>query len=282
MTEPWDSERRIVESTREPITKKRLMRDLRNAGVRSGDILLVHSSMKSIGWTVGGAVTVIEALMETITEDGTLVMPTQSTDNGDPSRWQAPAVPQAWWDTIKNEMPPYNPVITPTRMIGVVPETFRKYPHVYRSAHPQASFGAWGKRGQYVVASHPVDDVFGENSPLGKLYELHAKILLIGIGYNANTSLHYAEYRAKLPNMPRVTMGAAVLVDGKRTWTTWEELDYNDSDFPQIAREYEKKSGQSAIYIGQAESHIFPMRELVDFAVGWLRKNRHYTENESV
>jgi aminoglycoside 3-N-acetyltransferase len=56
--------------------------------------------MRSIGWIGGGPITVIEALMESVTNQGTLVMPTQSTDNGEPSNWSRPAVPQEWWQII--------------------------------------------------------------------------------------------------------------------------------------------------------------------------------------
>ncbi|MFW9957881.1 MAG: aminoglycoside N(3)-acetyltransferase [Candidatus Odinarchaeota archaeon] len=278
MTASYENEGFVVEATKEPITKNRLVEDLRKAGIRQGDAVLVHSSMRSMGWIVGGAVTVIAALMDSVTEEGTLVMPTQTTGNGEPSQWQHPAVPESWWKAIREEMPPYDPEITPTRKMGIIVETFRGYPGVFRSPHPQASFGAWGKMAQYVVEKHPVDDVFGDNSPLGRLYELDAKILLIGIGLNANTSLHHAEFRAKLPNMPIEHLGAAVIENGKRVWKTWKQIEYDDSDFQQIAAEFEKKTGRRPVYIGQAESHLFSMRELVDFGVEWLLNNRVYEQ----
>ena len=269
-----------MESTKEPITKKRLVRDLYEADVRAGDTLIVHSSMKKIGWIVGGAVTVIEAFMEAVTKEGTLVMPTQSTDNGEPSHWQAPAVPEAWWNTIRDEMPPYDPVTTPTRKMGIISETFRKYPKVFRSPHPQASFAAWGKNAKHVVTVHPVDDVFGEKSPLARLYELNAKILLIGIEYNYNTSLHHAEFKANLPNVPRISKGAAVLERGKRVWAKWEEPDYNGEDFSRIGKEFERATDRSVVYIGQAESHIFPMKDLIDFAANWMQEHREFIDGE--
>jgi len=281
MSDHWENEEQIVDATKEPITKKRLVEDLRKAGVNPGDTLIAHTSLRTIGWIVGGAVTVIAALMEAVSDQGTLVMPTQSTDIGEPSRWKHPPVPEEWWQIIRDEMPPYNPETTPTRKMGVVVETFRKYPNVHRSAHPNASFGAWGKKAEYVVESHPVDDVFGENSPLGKLYELDAKILLVGTGLEANTSLHYSEYKADLPNMPIEKKGAPIIENGKRIWKTWKAFEYNDEDFHKIAADYEEKAGLSPIYIGLAESHIFSMRKLVDFSVEWLRKNRHYENVKS-
>ncbi len=281
VTEPWQREQKLVEATKEPITKDRLVEDLRKAGIEKGDTLIFHSSMKSIGWIVGGAVTVIAALMEAITKEGTLVMPTQSTGNGEPSNWNYPPVPKDWWQVIRDNTPPYDPVITPTRNMGRIPETFRKYPNVYRSAHPQASFGAWGKHAELIVETHSYDDVFGDSSPLAKLYQLNAKILLVGIGLEANTSLHYAEVKANLPNMPTETKGAAILKNGERVWQEWTELEFDDSDFHKIAADFEKEMGLSPVYFGQAESHLLPMKELIDYAVEWLQTNRNYEDQET-
>jgi aminoglycoside 3-N-acetyltransferase len=281
VTEPWESEGKLVEATKEPIVKKRLIEDLRNAGINTGDTVMFHSSMKSIGWIVGSSVTVISALMEAVSDKGTLVMPTQSGDNGEPSNWSRPAVPEDWWQIIRDETPPFDSETTPTRGMGRIPETFRKYPNVFRSNHPTASFGAWGTNAQFVVETHPYDDPFGENSPLAKLYQLNAKILLVGIGLESITSLHYAEYLANLPNRPEENRAAAILENGKRVWRTWIEPEFSDSDFHKIAADFEEKEDLSPVYIGQAESHIFSMKELVDYGVGWLKKNRRYEKTDS-
>jgi len=281
VTELWAKEGKLVETTKEPITKKRLIDDLRRAGVKEGDTIIFHSSMRSIGWIVGSAVTVISALMEAVSEKGTLVMPTQSGDNGEPSNWSRPAVPEDWWQTIRDETPPYNPQTTPTRGMGRISETFRSYPNFHRSPHPTASIGAWGKNAQFVVATHPYDDPFGDGSPLAKLYQLKAKMLLVGIGLESITSLHYAEHIADLPNRPDENRAAALLENGKRVWREWKEPEFSDSDFHNIAADFEEQEGLSPVYIGQAESHIFEMKDLVDYGVDWLKKNRHYGESES-
>jgi len=281
VSEPWEREGKLVEATKEPIIKQRLVEDFRKAGIKEGDTVIFHSSMASIGWIVGGSGTVISALMEVVSDNGNLVMPTQSGDNGEPSNWKRPAVPEDWWQIIREETPPYNPETTPTRSMGIIPETFRKYPNVYRSPHPTASFGAWGNNAQYIVETHPYDDPFGESSPLAKFYQLNAKILLVGIGLESITSLHYAEYKADLPNRPEENRGAALLENGKRVWKTWKEQEFSDEDFHKIAADFEEQEGFSPVYIGQAESHIFNMRELVDFGVDWLKKNRHYEKSES-
>ncbi|MHA1909488.1 MAG: AAC(3) family N-acetyltransferase, partial [Candidatus Thorarchaeota archaeon] len=89
--EPWQREKKTVEATKEPITRSRLVSDLRNIGLNDGDVVIVHSSLSKIGWVVGGPVTVIEALMDGVGSEGTIVIPTHSTDNSEPSPWNYPA-----------------------------------------------------------------------------------------------------------------------------------------------------------------------------------------------
>jgi len=277
--EPWQREKLTVDTTKEPITQSRLVKDLSAIGMNAGDIVIVHSSLSKIGWIVGDSTTVIEALMEVLTPKGTLVIPTHSTANGEPSGWNYPPIPEDWWQTIRDETPPYRPDITPTRGIGRVPEVFRKYPNVHRSNHPQVSWAAWGKYAQDIVKSHPVDQAYGRGSPLGRSYELNAKILLIGATHESNTALHHAESKTSIPGFPRMEWSAAILENGKRVWKKWEELNYQSDDFEKVGAAFESHIDYQPKEIGQATSRLLSMRELIDFAVVWMESNRTYAEN---
>lgn len=105
-------------------------------GLEEGMVVIVHSSLSAFGWICGGPVTVVQAFMDSVGEEGTIVMPTQTADNSDPSGWQNPPVPQEWWPIIREEMPAFDPEVTPTRGMGKVVEAFRTYPGVKRSVHP--------------------------------------------------------------------------------------------------------------------------------------------------
>jgi len=270
------SEKSVVERTdRAPATVNSLHDDLRRLGVEPGMTLLVHSSLSSLGWVCGGPVAVILALEGVLGEQGTLIMPTFSTDLTDPRDWSNPPVPEAWKPTIREWLPPYDPAFTPTRGMGAIPETFRKQPGVLRSEHPHVSFAAWGRHAATITNYHSLDFGLGDQSPLARIYELNGYVLLLGIGHLNNTSLHLAEHRAKWNGRKETVNGAPLVVNGERVWAPVRELDMNDEDFLKIGRAFERETGSAWIgSIAGAEARLFPQRELVDYATAWMTENR--------
>lgn len=190
------SEQYIISKTSKAITQKDLVTSFHEIGVNKDDTLLVHTSLSALGWVCGGPVTVIEALLESVGSMGTIVMPTHTAGNTDPRNWQNPPVPNSWWESIRESMPAFDPDKTPTLAMGVVAEAFRKWPEVKRSSHPIGSFAALGPKSDDILYDHDLKQMFGEGSPIAKLYDLNAKVLLLGVGHESNTSLHLAEYRA--------------------------------------------------------------------------------------
>lgn len=272
----WEKQKKVVDATIAPVIRQGLVKDLNQIGLGTGDVVVVHSSLSSIGWVVGGPVTVIKALMDVVTESGTLVMPTHTSGNSEPTHWAAPAVPADWWPIIRAEMPAYEPSITPADSVGIIPETFRRFPNVLRSKHPQASVAAWGTHAKEIVKTHRLEMTFGVDSPWHRLYDLDSKVLLIGVDYSSNTSLHLAEVKAALQKHPKELQGAAVYEKGERMWKSWTEIQYYFEDFPQIGHAFEELIEYQPGTIGQAESRLLSMRVLVDFAVDWLHENRKY------
>jgi aminoglycoside 3-N-acetyltransferase len=263
----------LIADTELPRTRQSLGNELRDLGVRAGSVVLVHSSMRSLGWVAGGAQAVAQALLHAVTERGTLVVPTHTPDNSDPAGWRNPPVPPVWWPVIRDHTPGFDPAVTPSRWMGRIAEVIRTWPGARRSTHPHVSFAAIGPLAEAITAEHALDEMLGERSPLARLYEYDGDVLLLGVGDDSNTSLHLAEYR--VPSPPRSRQGAAVLTPGGRRWVWWEDVDVDEGDFARLGTELDEDGEVVIGPVGSAECRLMRQRSAVDFAVGWMLANRH-------
>ncbi|WP_409252363.1 aminoglycoside N(3)-acetyltransferase [Bacillus sp. SCS-153A] len=266
------TEQKAIQQLQTPHTTTSLTEDFQQMGVRKGMTLIVHSSLSSLGWVCGGAVAVVKALMEAVGNEGTLIMPSQSAGNSDPAEWEQPPVPKEWWPIIREEMPAYDPDYTPTRGMGAIADTFRGFPGVKRSSHPVYSFTAWGKHADYILSEQPLEEGFGPNSPLAKIYELDGEILLLGVTHDSNTSLHFAEH--SIQGRERVQKGTAMKENGHRVWKTYEEILYDSDPFEKLGEEFEKNQPVKTAMIGNAACKLMKQRSAVDFARDWLQENQ--------
>lgn len=237
------------------MTRPGLRKDLTALGVERRMTLVVHSSLSSMGWVEGGAATVVSALLDAIGDSGTLVMPAatpQCSCAGRPTDAQPPAVPV------------FDPRTTPTTM-GAIPEAFRTWPGTQRSNHPLESICACGPAAAEITADHPLAFSEGPGGPWEKLYRLDARILLIGVGFNRCTALHFAESlvdkrRVMMTSFARFEHGRCVRVEVPNV------ADDNGTYFPLIGEQYLSAGDARAGKIGEAPSTLVPMRHLVDFA----------------
>ncbi|CAF4481400.1 unnamed protein product, partial [Didymodactylos carnosus] len=261
-----DKERALIAKTHEEfgtcLTAERLKSDFQQLGISSGMTLLVHCSLSKIGWISGGPVTVIQVLLDLLGPDGTLIMPSHTANNSDPKYWKNPSVPSAWFDIILQSTPGYQSNITPTFNMGTLAETFRHWPGVLRSQHPQFSMIAIGKKAKFIIDKHYDSCVQHKN----------------------NTSLHLAEYRFQSnDNIEKVFITGASILNAEtnaREWSEWKDYDYNADDFNNVGNAFDSIDGNTKIgKIGLAECRLMKQYLLVNFAVDWMAKNRPKQEN---
>lgn len=260
---------------RKLVTPNDIITALKEVGVQTGQAIMVHTSLRSLGYVCGGAQSVIEALIQSVGDQGTIMMPTQSWKNLDPSAgvyWQEP---EEWWDVIREYIPAYDKRLTPTNTMGAVSEMFRQWHGTLRSDHPARSVAAWGRYAQDLTENHDLSDIFGDSSPIGRLYELDGSVLLIGVGYDKNTSLHLADVRAEYPGKHMVTESSAIKIDGQRVWKSYETLAVDGEDFTEIGEAFEQTGKVRHAPLGNGMLSMMSQRALVDFAVKWIEENRN-------
>lgn len=256
------------------MTKEDLIEQFKCCGVMEGQTIFVHTSLRSMGFIVGGAETLIRSLLDIVGKDGTLMMPSQTWKNLDPSvgvHWEEP---KEWWPTIREHWPAYDKEITPAIGMGVVAEMFRKWPGARRSDHPARSVAAIGKHADFLTKDHDLSNIFGKGSPVDKLYELDGYILLVGVGYDKNTSLHLAEARASFSTKRFTDESSAILHEGKREWVTYTTQAVDDEDFIRLGEQYEQANHIKVYPVGNADVRLIKQRPLIDWAVNWMENNR--------
>lgn len=257
------------------VLKNDIVSAFKEVGISMGQSIMIHTSLSSLGFVCGGAQIVIEALLDCVGETGTIMMPTQSWKNSDPEtgvHWEEPT---EWWQAIRENWPAYNKELTQTNTMGTVAEMFRKWPGAIRSDHPARSVAAYGKYAKYLTEHHDLSNIFGEGSPIDRLYKLNGYVLQIGVGYDKNTSLHLADAKAEYPGKHFTTESSAIIVDNARIWKSYETLYVDGNDFEEIGKSFELYGNVTKAALGNGKITFMNQRELVDYAINWIEKNRN-------
>ena len=256
--------------------------DLRSLGLRRGQDLLIHCSLRRLGPVAGGAATLLAAIRDVVGPAATLVVPTHTTWNSLTSRTFLAAT--TGLDATARarhiaELPGFDLASTPSEGMGAFAEHIRTQPGARRSAHPQTSFAALGPRADAAMSRHDLDCHLGERSPLGWLYDVGAAIALIGVGYPACTAFHLAEYRLS-GELPLRRYHCFVTSDGERRQYAFTDLDLVDDDFDLIGAALDDASWPDAAdrprrgRVAMADAIWLPMRGAVDFARSWMEQHR--------
>ncbi|MFJ6135933.1 aminoglycoside N(3)-acetyltransferase [Kitasatospora sp. NPDC092286] len=238
-------------------------------------VLHVQASLRALGPVAGGAATVVEALLDALggPRRGTLVAYTATPENSATSRLHTTATAGLSPEQVaayRARMPPFDPATTPcSPTMGALSEQIRTHPGALRSPHPQTSFAALGPLAREIAEQHPRESHLGPDSPLGRLYDLDARVLMIGVPMSRFTAFHLADLR--LPDVPLREYRCL----GPSGWISFRAPDLDDLHFDALGREVLREArGVTERHVGGADCRLVPMREAVDLAVQVLRRSR--------
>lgn len=264
------------------ICREELAADLRSLGLRPGQHLLIHCSLRQVGPIDGGAATLLDAIRDIGGPAATLVVPAQTAWNSLTSEMFRTATadldPEGYARYVA-AMPAFDPASTPSARMGAFAEYVRTRPGARRSAHPQSSFAALGAHATAAMTVHDLNCHLGERSPLRWLNDAGAAILLLGVGYSACTAFHLAEYRRE--GDPLVQDYHCVTVSGgTRSTHQFTDIALDDSDFELIGAALDAATWLDAYAaprrgrVGMAACTLLPMSTAVDFARSWMDTHR--------
>ena len=234
---------------RTEVIRAAVIDQLRALGVEEGGVLLVHTSFRATRPVEGGPHGLIDALREAIGPDGTLVMPSWSEDDDQP----------------------FDPMITPASpSLGVVADVFWRLPDVLRSDQSQA-FAAAGPEAARITADPLPLPPHIPQSPVGRVHDLDGQVLLLGVGHDADTTLHLAELLAGVPY--RVPRYCTVLQGGRPVRVEYGENDYCCARFALADEWLRARSLQSEGQVGHAHARLARARDIVAVALEHLARD---------
>ncbi|NJM71669.1 MAG: AAC(3) family N-acetyltransferase [Scytonema sp. RU_4_4] len=231
-----------------PLSKNELTHQLLNLGVQPGGVLVVHTAFSKVAPVEQGSQGLIEALIDVLGSQGTLVMPTMTDDDDNP----------------------FDPAKTPCLGMGIVADMFWRSPGVLRSNSPHA-FAAIGAKAAEITAPHPVDVPHGLDSPIGRVYSLDGQVLLLGVGHDANTTIHLAETMAGVRYLrPKYV---TILNNGHPEKYHYREIDHCCENFSLLDTWLESNQQQVSGVIGYAQARLARSRHIVEATLSHLREN---------
>ena len=241
------------------LSQKEIVRGLRETSLKSGDVVLVHSAMRTFGPIEGGAETVVCALLEVLGEGGTLVVPT------------------FMFAHEAEEDPIIDPCNDPSEM-GIITETVRLLPGSFSNTAFRHRFSAVGNRARMITEVDPALSPFDLRSCFGIMLALNCQVLICGMTYDVSTSHHCAEFVSEVPYRHTVPLNVKVkLSDG--SVVRQDVLDYQpkpgkdgvyyerEPDSGRLGRMLEERNLVGMAAIGNAAVRKFAMRDLIDLAL---------------
>ncbi len=233
------------------IRKEDILTSLELMDIKKGDVLLVHSALSSIGRVEGSAETVIDAFIEAVGEEGTVVMSTLT----------------GWSD-------PFDADSTPSA-VGLITEKFRQRPQALRSLHPVHSVAAIGKYAEYITKDHDKCETgCGEETPYLKIRDLGGKIVLLGVDMDRNTMMHSLEEEIDADYLLTLDIPAPTYISGyKEKMFTLRKFPPGHRDFLKLTPYLRRKDAIIEGKIGNAVVKLIDSVKLFDVGLEVLKKD---------
>lgn len=252
-----------------------------NLNIKQNDVVIVHCSLKKIGYIVGGAQTLVDALLETLTEEGTLIVPYQRVDNTEPSRWENPGIEPEFCKYVRDNFPAFDLNASEDYKMGALIKNMRIRKKLEISSHPVDAFIAIGKMAKFICNFQSLDFPLGAMSPLIRMCDLKAKTLLLGVEYDCATIMHLGEHLSQ--SIPYTLENSMIKSDSQTVRKKYLDIDMNSDEFNQIGNIMELKGKVNKLEFNNCTFKMFDCKEAVEFSQKYFEnKLKYYSFKEEL
>lgn len=263
----------------------RIAGDLRTLGVRVGDLLMIHASLRAVGALApgrtgatvdGGADGLLDAVQEVVGPEGTLFMNIGADDDWS---WVNDRAPEQRAALLVDAVA-FDPASTPAETDnGVLAEVFRRRPGTRVGNHPEGRFAASGPMADRLIRDVPWNDYYGIDSPLDRFVQAGGRVLRLGADRDSVTLIHFAENVVELPWKRRVLRHRLVSTSEGPVVRTIRTIDDSkgivdlpgEDYFITLLADFLDAGWAHRGVVGRAVSELFDATDMMSFAVAWLR-----------
>jgi aminoglycoside 3-N-acetyltransferase len=208
------------------MTKAEIVKGLVGLGLAKGDVVLLHSSLASFGRVEGGADTVIDAFLDVLGDQGTLVVPVFGK-------------------------------------LGIITEVLKERFNAVQSCHPTAMVAAIGLQAEAICEDHwKAETAHGVDTPYTRIAALGGYICMAGVDQDRNTTLHSVEALLRLPYLKPITR-IFDTPEGEIT-KTWPFFPGPHRDFIGLDRLLREKAGMRQMRVGDSEVRLVKSNALLE------------------
>lgn len=251
------------------VTKSNLIKIFKKLGIKEGDDILLHTSMRNFGYFVNGPYDILNSIYDIINlKKGTLLIPTHTGQMSNPKYWKD----KVNYKIIKDNINEYDSNLTLPRnrgLVSLLPLIDKRFK---RSSHPLNSISAIGKKSRFYTSKHPFEYPEGYNSPIWRLYKKKAFTLLFGVDLKSCSSIHLAEYIMDLEYLKNNKMS----VYHKGSFRKIQKYPENSNNFNRLLPHLKKEGFVKELKINKCKIYYINIYQLINCCIKILKKNKNY------
>lgn len=259
----------LQDSIQDIVTKAELIQQLNALGIQKGMVVYVCPYTQTLAYVCGGMQAFIDALIQVIGYEGTIIMPTFTLHKQDPASKGSISFDRNQWDVLRDHALPFHKKLTAPDHSDPLVLQFLRNDGVLRSNHPLYSFAVWGKYARLLCDKHPLHFGLSRESVLGKLVQLNGYVLLAGAKYSQCSLFYAAQYQNDY--RPIKIISVPIEEGGTLVWKDILDLDIDEKGFSVIGEVMEERKIVKKAYVNAGSLRFFSAKEAMLIASAYFQ-----------